>query len=192
MSRRKMRTQALWNVEAHTSRASSPSIRSRRSFSSVAALLVNVMASTSQGLAGSTAQRYSISGFWAGSGSRIYPSRNSTSSPVMGMGISSVSLPRPYFNRLATRLISTVVLPLPAPASSSSGPSVVSTPWRCLSFSLPYSMAMACRRAAINLFSSSVISLYPQALVFVISIVIQNPAPVNSQPRKSKFCSIFA
>ena len=58
MSRRRMRTQAEWNVEAHTSAAvSSPSMTPKRSFSSLAALLVKVMASTSQGRAGSTAQR---------------------------------------------------------------------------------------------------------------------------------------
>ena len=39
----------------------------------------------------------------------------------------ALSEPRPYFIRLAMRWMSTVVLPLPAPASSSSGPSVAST-----------------------------------------------------------------
>ena len=49
MSRRRMRTQAEWNVEAQMSLAAGPSIRSSRSFSSPAALLVKVMAMMDQG-----------------------------------------------------------------------------------------------------------------------------------------------
>ena len=90
-----MRTQAAWKVAAHTSSASSPSIRSKRSFNSPAALLVKVMASTSHGRAGCTAQIYCISGRISSCGFSAYCSRNATSSSEMGMGISSVSLPRP-------------------------------------------------------------------------------------------------
>ena len=83
-------------MDAHTSpAASSPSIRPRRSFSSLAALLVKVIANTSQGRAGSTAQRYSASGRWLSSGDAAYCSKNDTSSSVTGVGSSSVSLPRP-------------------------------------------------------------------------------------------------
>ena len=70
MSRRRMRTQAEWKVDAHTSRAEGPSILSSRAFSSPAALLVKVMAMMVQGAAGSRAhsrsawRRFSLSG-WA-------------------------------------------------------------------------------------------------------------------------------
>ena len=66
-------------------------------------------------------------------------------------GTSSESDPRPYFIRLATRLMSTVVLPLPAPASTSRGPSVLSTAWRCWGFRFRNSPAMTARRALQNL-----------------------------------------
>ena len=53
MSRRRIRTQAEWKVEAQMSLASGPSIFSSRPFSSPAALLVKVMAMMDQGTAGS-------------------------------------------------------------------------------------------------------------------------------------------
>ncbi len=53
------------------------------------------------------------------------------------------------------RLMSTVVLPLPAPASSSSGPCVVMTARRCISFRPEKRRAMTARRAVKNLASSS-------------------------------------
>ena len=56
MSRRRMRTQAEWKVLAQMSFASGPSIRSSRSFSSPAALLVKVMAMMDQGTALSSLQ----------------------------------------------------------------------------------------------------------------------------------------
>ena len=56
MSRRKIRQQAEWNVIAQTSSASVPSIRSSRSFSSLAALFVNVIAMIDHGAAGCSAQ----------------------------------------------------------------------------------------------------------------------------------------
>ena len=60
-SRRKMRTQVEWKVAALTSPPTvSPSMAFRRSFSSPAALLVKVMASTFQGRAGRTARRRSV------------------------------------------------------------------------------------------------------------------------------------
>lgn len=49
MSRRRMRTQAEWNVEAHTSLAAGPRRAASRSFNSPAALLVKVMAMISHG-----------------------------------------------------------------------------------------------------------------------------------------------
>ena len=54
-SRRRIRTQAEWKVAAQISLAAGPHIRSSRSRSSPAALLVKVMAMTDQGTAGSTA-----------------------------------------------------------------------------------------------------------------------------------------
>lgn len=53
---------------------------------------------------------------------------------------------RPYVKRLYTRWISTVVLPLPAPASSKSGPSVVMAAWRCIGLSRRRSQAMTAFR----------------------------------------------
>ena len=60
------------------------------------------------------------------------------------------------------RLMSTVVFPLPAPASSSSGPSVVNTPSSWRGFIRPNSAAMICRRKAANwvCFSSDSIVVY--------------------------------
>ena len=56
-SRRSIRTQAEWKVEALTSPPRvSPSMARRRSFSSPAALFVKVMASTFHGRAGRTAR----------------------------------------------------------------------------------------------------------------------------------------
>ena len=59
--RRSILTQAEWKVLAQISLACSPSIRSRRSFSSPAALLVKVMASISHGFAGDTLSSGSMS-----------------------------------------------------------------------------------------------------------------------------------
>ena len=150
MSRRRMRTQAEWKVEAHTSLAAGPSIRASRSFSSPAALLVKVMARMVQGAAGSSRHSRSCRSLSSGEGfprPAAYPSRKARSSSVAQSGTSGLSDPRPYFIRLATRLMRTVVLPLPAPASSSRGPSVVSTALRCSGFSRANSRAMAPRRA---------------------------------------------
>ena len=134
MSRRKMRQQAEWNVIAQTSCASGPSILDKRSFSSFAALLVNVMAIILQGSAGSSAHRKSA---LRRSNSRIGSascSKNKTSSSVTVSGTRLLSLPDPNRIKFAIRLISTVVLPLPAPASNSNGPSVVKTASRCIVF----------------------------------------------------------
>ena len=68
MSRRRMRTQAEWKVEAQMSLAAGPSIRSSRSFSSPAALLVKVMAMMDQGTAGSSRHSRSASARLSGSG----------------------------------------------------------------------------------------------------------------------------
>ena len=66
MSRRRMRTQAEWKVEAQMSRAEGPSIRSSRSLSSPAALLVKVMAMMDQGAAGSRRHSRSCRSFSSG------------------------------------------------------------------------------------------------------------------------------
>ena len=114
--------------------ASGPSILESRSFSSLAALLVKVMAMMLQGDAGSQAQSQSALCRSNSVASAPNCSRKRTSSSFTVSGISKVSLPRPNRIRLAIRWISTVVLPLPAPAKSSKGPSVVRTAWRCIAF----------------------------------------------------------
>src|SRR3990172_5817608 len=48
-SRRRIRTQAEWNVDTHIPRETPPTKRATRSFISLAALLVKVMASTEYG-----------------------------------------------------------------------------------------------------------------------------------------------
>src|SRR5438445_4548947 len=88
-----MRPQAAWKVRIQIARAVRPSIRSRRSRISPAALLVNVMARISLGLTPQARMRW------------------------------------------ATRWVSTLVFPEPAPAMTSSGPSVCSTASRWASFS---------------------------------------------------------
>ncbi len=55
-----MRTAAEWNVETHIERARGPTSASTRSRISAAALLVNVMASTSPGRAPRAASRWAI------------------------------------------------------------------------------------------------------------------------------------
>ena len=68
MSRRRIFTQAEWKVEAHTSLAAGPSIRSNRSFNSPAALFVKVMAMMDQGMAGSSLHSLSASDLPSGRG----------------------------------------------------------------------------------------------------------------------------
>ena len=65
-----------------------------------------------------------------------------TSSSVTGRGVSLEPCAEPNRMRLAIRLTSTVVLPLPAPARMSSGPSVVNTACRCISFRRPNCFSM--------------------------------------------------
>ncbi len=79
----------LWKVLIHMVRATGPTSASMRSFISAAALLVNVMATTSSGRTCST------------------------------------------WRSQATRCVSTRVLPDPAPARMSSGPSTWVTALRC-------------------------------------------------------------
>src|SRR5580765_5880485 len=87
-----MRPHAEWNVRIQIARATGPSMRSRRSRISPAALFVNVIARISFGFTPQAAIR------------------------------------------CATRYVSTRVLPEPAPAITSSGPSVVRTASRWASF----------------------------------------------------------
>ena len=132
-----MRTQAEWKVEAKTSSPSSPpSIRRRRSFSSPAALLVKVMAMTFQLR---TAFWRSIPSSHTGASVPVMMAvrRAFTSSSVTSRGVHFEPWAEPKRMRLAMRLTSTVVLPLPAPARMRSGPSVVNTACRCISFSRP-------------------------------------------------------
>ena len=126
-SRRRMRRHAEWNVHAQTSFASGPSIRSSRALSSPAALFVNVIARMRHGSTGSSAA------YTAASSPPTRSSESVRSSAKAGS--SSQSLARPKLSRFAMRFINTVVLPLPAPASISSGPSVAITASICLSLS---------------------------------------------------------
>ena len=139
--------QAEWKVAAQISREAEPHIRSRRSFSSPAALLVKVMAMTDQGTAGSTAHSRTACCQSSGEGSSGNCSKKARSSSEAQPGTSSLSLPRPKVSRLSTRLMRTVVLPLPAPARSRRGPSVASTASRWLGFMRAYRRAMTARRA---------------------------------------------
>ena len=132
---------------AQISLASGPKRAASRSFISLAALLVKVMAKICQGAAAPTAQRLSPRHCSYSVGFRGKFSRNSTSSSVIFAGISLQSLPRPKRIRLAIRLMRTVVLPEPAPASRSRGPSVVSTASCCILFSASNSPAIYFRRA---------------------------------------------
>ena len=141
-SRRRMRTQALWKVRAQMSSAAGPSILARRLLSSSAALFVKVMAMMRHGSTGSYAARRSASGEGPAS-------NTAKSASVAFAGTSPQSDARPYLSRLATRLMSTVVFPLPAPARISRGPSVVSTASLCIGFRRSKSCSMTRRRAAI-------------------------------------------
>ena len=137
-----MRTQAEWKVLAQMSFARSPSMRSRRDFSSSAALFVKVMAMMRQGSTGSYAARRFAS-------SEGPASSTASSASVALSGTSSVSEARPYLSRLAMRFMSTVVLPLPAPARTSRGPSVASTASLCIELSCAKSASIIRLRAAI-------------------------------------------
>ena len=137
-----MRTQAEWKVEANTSSpSSSPSMERRRAFSSPAALLVKVMAMMFQLRAGS--QRI-IPSSQAGTSVPVMMAvrRARRSSSAAGRGVSLLPWALPNRIRLAIRLTSTVVLPLPAPARISSGPLVVKTACRCISLSRPNCFSM--------------------------------------------------
>ena len=116
-------------MAAFTSRPSSPKRAWRRSRSSPAALLVKVMANTFQGRGRSTAK--SLAAAPAQKPSAAHWRRMENSSSVSS-GTSSLSQQRPNRRRFATRWISTVVLPLPAPARIRTGPERVSTAWRCI------------------------------------------------------------
>src|SRR4051812_35996455 len=59
-SRRRMRTQAEWNVDTHIALARGPTSEATRSFISPAALLVKVMARTAPGCTSRAASRYAI------------------------------------------------------------------------------------------------------------------------------------
>ena len=76
-------------------------------------------------------------------------------SALASSGSSAQSEARPYFRMLAMRFMSTVVLPLPAPARMSRGPSVAMTASRCLSFSRGKFFAMTRFRAAMYFFVKS-------------------------------------
>ena len=117
------------------------------------------MAMMDQGTAGSRRHSRSCSCFCSGRGARTYCSRTSRSARCTQAGTSSESDPRPYFIRFAMRWMSTVVLPLPAPASSSSGPSVHSAARRCSGFRFWKSSSMAARRALQKRSSSSLVSM---------------------------------
>ena len=156
-----MRTQAEWNVEANTSSPSSPpSIRRRRSFSSPAALLVKVMAITFQLR---TASFRSIPSSHDGASVPVMMAvrRAFTSSSVTSRGVHLEPWAEPKRMRLAMRLTSTVVFPLPAPARMSRGPLVVNTASRCISFRRPNCFSIYVSRKAQNCCARSVAIVSP-------------------------------
>lgn len=185
MSRRRIRTQAEWKVAAQTSLASGPRRRSRRSFSSPAALFVKVMARMLQGMAGSRRHSRRARSRSSPSASAGQPSKKARSSGVTQAGTSSLSAPRPYSMRLATRWMSTVVFPLPAPASSSKGPSVARAALRCIGFRLKNCPSINARRALQNRTSSSCVSMVsPQVSVFRFYCT-EKPPPGQPFPGKA-------
>ena len=139
---------------AQMSSADGPRSADSLSLISLAALLVKVMAMMLQGAAGSTWQSQSARRRSSGEAHSSIRSRKATSSSVNAAGISLQSLPLPKRIRLAIRLMSTVVLPLPAPASRSSGPSVVRTAFCCMSFNWENWVAIYFFLAVKNLFSN--------------------------------------
>ena len=148
--RRRMRRQAVWKVCAQTAEAasSSSSAAVRRSRSSRAALLVKVIAMTSHGFAGCMAHSRSACARFSGRGSVRYSVRNSRSCSAAPSGAYSLVSPCPKRRILMMRLMSTVVLPLPAPAKMSRGPSVAYTASRCFSLRPEKRCSMTARRTA--------------------------------------------
>ena len=127
----RIRTQALWKVLAQISLPSSPSIFTRRSLSSAAALFVNVMASICHGFGASTVSMGLTRSYRELSPFRYDDkiSSGSSSKPVFTLSELYAS---PYSIRYAIRLTITVVFPLPAPARISSGPFTAVTAWNCI------------------------------------------------------------
>ncbi len=142
--------QIEWKVPAHRSDAmSSPNSVLSRDFISPAALLVNVMARIVHG--GQGLSMYSLSrASKLSRSSEDAPSSLAMSLSERPAGSRSEKYALPYLIMYAIRCTSTVVLPLPAPASTSSGPFTVKTASRCLSFKLPYNWSKAARFDAIK------------------------------------------
>ena len=140
-SRRSMRTQAEWKVLAQMSFARSPSIRSRRDFSSSAALFVKVMAMMRQA-------------------PRAHMRRGASPPPKPGLkhrkpasvalsGTSSVSGKRPYLRAGWRSVYEHRGLAAPGPSRTSRGPSVASTASLCIELSCAKSASIIRLRAAI-------------------------------------------
>ena len=141
---RRMRTQIEWKVPAQMSLAAGPSIVSRRCLNSPAALLVKVMQRMFHGRAGETAvaRRNSVSSSFVPLSSSASIAGTYFSAPA-GTNASSYALPK--WIRCAMRLTSTVVLPLPAPARTSSGPLTAYTASRCFGLRNAYSLSKSAR-----------------------------------------------
>jgi hypothetical protein len=75
-------------------------------------------------------------------------------------------------------------LPLPAPASSSRGPSVVRTPRRCSGFSFAKSRAMHARRAAQKREEKSLM----RSTCFLKILLDSTASPLPGQPFFPEFC----
>ena len=86
--------------------------------------------------------------------------------------------------RRTMRAVKTAVLPLPAPASSSRGPSVVRTPRRCSGFSFAKSRAMHARRAAQKREEKSLM----RSTCFLKILLDSTASPLPGQPFFPEFC----
>ena len=134
MSCRSILTQALWNVAAHIPSTSAP-IFSRRSLSSAAALFVKVTASMFHGFTLSSpkiSERRSAASKLSISPARKLCAKATSSSDSSLTVLLLYALPKRSI--FAIRLQSTVVLPLPAPATISTAPFMRNTAFFCISF----------------------------------------------------------
>ena len=140
--------------------APSPKALSRRLFSSPAALFVKVIAIILQGSTGSRAAAFLLSSLSPASISAI-------SSSLAQSGTSRESDALPYRIRFTILFIKTVVFPLPAPARSKRGPSVVITALRCSGLSLAKSASISFFLALIYLFSKLLSIIAPQTYLIL-------------------------
>ena len=179
---RSILVQQAWKVDAHISDPCSPTLAHILSFSSFAALFVKVMASILQGLTLDTES------FCANSSDRVaVPSAASLISAVSSAEYSpktlSLSYASPQRRICATRLTSTVVFPLPAPARISSGPFTVRAAVLCISLRFENSFSIIFfLRDIISFLVSSVIVRSALLNLYNISALLYNNLRIYSSP----------